>query len=99
MTKVLQLGNIITMNGLTTITTKGQVTIPGKVREALGVKVGDKVYFGEVFPEKRQALIKVVPKDIVDQLYGSLKSKKKFIDINKVRKNYGKMLAERYDLK
>jgi AbrB family looped-hinge helix DNA binding protein len=29
-----------------TITTKGQITIPKAVREALHLQVGDKVYFG-----------------------------------------------------
>lgn len=33
-----------------TITSKGQITIPSSVREALGVDVGDRVHFVEIAP-------------------------------------------------
>lgn len=87
------------MNGLTTVTTKGQVTIPEEIRRALGVKVGDKVYFSEVFTDKKQILVKIVPKNAVEKLYGSLKSKEKYIDFEAVREKSGKMLAKKYNLK
>lgn len=87
------------MNGLTTVTTKGQVTIPEKIRRALSVKVGDKVYFSSVLVGERQVLIKIVPKDTVEKLYGSLKSNKKYVDINVVRKKSAKNLAKKYNLK
>jgi len=87
------------MNGLTTVTTKGQVTIPGKIRRALSVKVGDKVYFSKVHVGERQILVKIVSKDTVEKLYGSLKSGKKYVDINIVRKKSAKELAKKYSLK
>lgn len=87
------------MNGLTTITTKGQVTIPESVRRALGAKVGDKVYFSKIFIDEKQVLVKIVPKNAVERLYGSLKSKEKYIDLKAVREKSGKKLAQKYNLK
>lgn len=87
------------MNGLTTVTTKGQVTIPEFVRKTLGVKVGDKVHFGKIFSNEKQILIKIIPKDAVDKLFGSLNSKRKFVDIKVVREKSVEKLAEKYGLK
>ena len=87
------------MNGLTTVTTKGQVTIPESIRRRLGVKIGDKVYFSKVFLEKKQVVIRLVSKNAVDQLYGSLKSRGKYTEIDRVRQKSGGMLAKRYGLK
>lgn len=86
------------MNGLTTVTTKGQVTIPGFVRKALGVKVGDKVHFSKIYSNKKQVLIKIVSKDAVDKLFGSLKSENKITNLNVVRKGSVKKLADKYGL-
>jgi antitoxin PrlF len=57
-----------------TITTKGQITIPKVVREALHLQVGDKVYFdvrddGTVVLRARNAP--------VESLFGLLKGKSK----------------------
>lgn len=87
------------MNGLTTVTTKGQVTIPEGIRRALDIKVGDKVYFSKVFVDEKQVLVKIVPKNAVERLYGSLKSKEKYIDLETVREKSGKKLAQKYNLK
>ena len=87
------------MNGLTTITTKGQVTIPEKIRRALGVKVGDKVYFSHVFADKKQIWVKIMSKNTVEKLYGSLKSKEKYLDLETVREKSIKKLVKKYNLK
>ncbi len=57
----------------TTITQKGQVTIPAPVRKALGLKPGDQINFkvtgktkAEIKPKKRFSIM---------SLYGSLKPK------------------------
>jgi antitoxin PrlF len=57
-----------------TVTTKGQITIPKAVREALHLEVGDSVYFdmkedGTVVMRARNAP--------VESLFGMLKSKSK----------------------
>lgn len=86
------------MNMVTTITTKGQVTIPEFVRTALMAKVGDKVAFSNISFKERVAVIKVIPKSIVEELAGSLSSKVKESNYKKARKEAGKMLLKKYGL-
>ncbi len=57
------------MKKVTSVTRKGQVTIPLVVRERLGIAYGDKVEFS--FNEEGEVLIKPVKTDI-DRLYGIL---------------------------
>lgn len=54
----------------TTVTQKGQVTIPAYVRKALGLKRGDQVEFTL---KKKVAQIKPAKKFSIMSLYGSLK--------------------------
>ena len=56
----------------TTLTQKGQVTIPAPVRKALGLKRGDQVQFTL---NKKVAQIKPAKKFSIMSLYGSLKPK------------------------
>ncbi len=87
------------MNGLTTITTKGQVTIPEAVRRILKIKIGDKVSFNQVFPSRRQAVIEIIPANIVDSLFGSLVSRVKEPSYKKARKEARKQLAKKYKIR
>ena len=59
----------------TTITQKGQVTIPAPVRKALGLKRGDQVQFSV---KKKVAQLKVAKKFSIMSLYGSLKPRIKY---------------------
>lgn len=86
------------MNGLTTITTKGQVTIPEPIRQMLGIQIGDKVSFGQIFPSRRQAVIEIIPVNVVDGLFGSLSSKIKEPNYKKAREKAGKLLAKKYNI-
>lgn len=87
------------MNGITTITTKGQVTIPEHVRSALGAKVGDKVSFSSILPSSRQVIIKIIPSNIVEELSGSLSTTIKENNYKKARKEAGKLLIQKYKAK
>lgn len=58
----------------TTITQKGQVTIPAPVRRALGLKRGDQVKFTL---KKKVAQIKPAKRFSIMSLYGSLKPRVK----------------------
>jgi len=90
---------LITMNGMTTITTKGQVTIPGAVRQALQIRVGDKVFFTKIQPAYKEAVIRIVPADIVDDLFGSLSSEIRQPDYKKAQKEAKKLLLKKYKVK
>ncbi len=57
----------------TTITQKGQVTIPSPIRKALGLKKGDQVQF--TITKNKTALLKPAKKFSILSLYGSLKPK------------------------
>ena len=87
------------MSGLTTVTTKGQITIPESVRKLLGVKIGDKAYFGQVFPKEKKVVIKIVPKNIADRLFGSLKTDKRYVSLEKVRDESAKIIVKKYSFK
>lgn len=73
---------------LTTVTQKGQVTIPAPVRKFLGLKRGDKVQF-VVDKKKKEVKIKPGKHFSIMSLYGSLKPRvkyKKTDDIYKIIK-------------
>ena len=54
---------------LATLTTKGQLTIPKKIREALKLHTGDKIEI--IVTEKREAIIRPVSKK-VDNIFCKL---------------------------
>jgi antitoxin PrlF len=55
-----------------TITTKGQITIPKAVREALHLEVGDKVYFDV---KEDGSVVLFARNEPVEALFGVLKTK------------------------
>ena len=57
----------------TTITQKGQVTIPAQVRKVLGLKRGDQVRF--IVTKKKEVKVKTAKRFSIMSLYGSLKPK------------------------
>lgn len=96
MTKVLLSFTIITMQLMTTITTKGQVTIPGAIRRELEATVGDKVAFVRVEKARKEATIRIISTSVVDQLAGSLKNSVPYMPQVKVRKLLARERAKRY---
>ncbi len=54
---------------LATLTTKGQVTIPKKIRESLKLHTGDKIEI--IVTEKREAIIRPISKK-VDEIFCKL---------------------------
>ncbi len=72
------------------ITQKGQVTIPISIRKKLGLKTGQKVAFTD---RGKDVVIEPIPNFL--DLMGSLKTKKKY-NKKKVRQAVGEYLAQRY---
>lgn len=87
------------MFGPTTITTKGQVTIPEEVRLLLNAQPGDKAIFTPV-PAKKKVVLEVIPtKNVVNKLYGALhRPEMKYIPINIARRSIGPFLAKELGL-
>lgn len=81
---------------MTTITTKGQVTIPEEIRRALGASVGDKIAFEKVEKGCRKGTFQVIATSVVDELAGSLKTSVPYVPQGKVRKILAKERAKRY---
>ena len=77
---------------ITTLTSKGQMTLPRKVREALHLKPSDKLV---VLVEKDHAFLYPLKGNILD-LGGSVKipAKEKPINFHRVRYTVGKKLGK-----
>lgn len=75
------------------VTSKGQVTIPADVREALGIEQGDNLLF-EVTPE-RVAQLRVVKKHRLSDLYGALPATRPFPGKEQIRNEVGQELGKR----
>lgn len=75
---------------LTTLTSKGQVTIPLNIRDYLGLSSGDKVLFEEV-----EGVILVKPAPSFFDFRGSLKDEEVYSS-KKVKELVSKNLAKRY---
>lgn len=73
-----------------TLTSKGQATIPSQVRKELGIKFGQKVYFRK---NGKGFIIEAAPDFF--SLRGSIKSKIKYSD-RKADKTIAKMFTEEY---
>ncbi len=77
------------------ITAKGQVTVPKKLRDALGLKTGDRVYF---VPDGRKALMIPARGDLLS-LRGILKRKfgiKNTVDKEVLRDRARQRVGEAY---
>ena len=74
-----------------TVTQKGQATIPAPIRVKLGIRPGQKV----LFQEKGQDIVIKNQAKILDELYGSIKTDIKW-GKKKAYEAVGKMLAERH---
>ena len=87
------------MYGISTLTSKGQATIPEPLRSYLGLMAGDKVYFEVDVKEHIVKLKKARKIDVVNQTYGSLKSRVKQADYAVAREAAGFMLGAKYQSK
>ncbi len=74
-----------------TVTSKGQATIPAPLRKKLGLQTGQKV----IFEEKENEIVIKTQSQIIDELYGSLKTDIKW-DKRKAFGVVGQMMAKRY---
>lgn len=80
------------MNIVSTLTQKGQVTIPASIRQMLGLKPFDKL----IFTVKEEKIVAEPIKNSFLDLYGSVKYKgKKPLDFKKLRKQFMKAMAKR----
>ena len=92
--------DIIPTMSISTVSTKFQATIPEEVRKALGVNIGDKIFYKNIDPKEKRAVIEVISnQNVVDRLYGSLKTNVPYMTMEKARDIAGKALAKKYHVK
>lgn len=86
---------------ITTISTKGQVTLPLFVRTRLGIKTGDKAMVSAIDPQKNQVTLEILPPhdELIEELYGSLKTNMPYVPIEEARQKAGEMLGKKYAVK
>jgi len=85
---------------ISTVTTKGQATIPEEIRRLLNINVGDRIIFLDPVKDKKQAIIQVLSQsNIVDSLFGSLKTNVPYADMKTVREKAGLELGKKYNVK
>lgn len=81
------------MTYVTSVTSKGQATIPAPIRKELGIKPGDKIVFSHVKGEAR-----IKPALSIDSLMGSVKSNRRFSQklLREEEEAIGKYIVEQY---
>lgn len=85
---------------ISTVTTKGQATIPEEIRRLLNINIGDRIIFLDPTPEKKQTIIQVLSRsDTVDNLFGSLKTNVPYANMKTVREKIGSELGRKYSSK
>lgn len=78
-----------------TITTKGQVTIPKAVRDALLLNTGDRIEF--VLTDNKEAIIRPISKK-VDEVFGILhKPGRKAVSIKAMNDGIKKRMKDRFE--
>ena len=90
------------MYGITSMTSKGQVTIPEAARKLLGALPGDKFLFDDVDPKTKKGTFKVISsKNVVGELFGALNPDGKipYVPLHIARQKAGCLLGKKYNLK
>lgn len=78
---------------LTTVTRKGQITLPAEIRHALGIQEGDKVAVALVEGDEAQVVLKPV-KSVAAMTYGSVTPRKRPEDFKELRRAFAEGVAE-----
>ena len=86
------------MTGISTVTVKGQTTIPEPLRALLGIRAGDRLYFEADHQEKVIRVKKLTSPSVVDSLYGSLHSQVPYADMATIRQSVAQDIAKKYGL-
>lgn len=75
----------------TTLTRKGQITVPAEIRHALGLEEGDKVIVSLAEGEQRATLTPV--RSIAELTFGSVKPRRRPEDFDELRRIFEEEVA------
>ncbi|MCI5180670.1 MAG: AbrB/MazE/SpoVT family DNA-binding domain-containing protein [Candidatus Electrothrix sp. AW3_4] len=79
---------------LATLTTKGQVTIPKKIRKLLRLHTGDKIEI--IVTEKREAVIRPISKKVDDVFCKLHQPGQKAVSVDEMNKAVSRKLNEKF---
>jgi AbrB family looped-hinge helix DNA binding protein len=77
---------------LTTITRKGQITVPVEIRKALGLKEGDKLAVSLADPETKEVTLRVV-RSMAEATFGAVTPKRRPEDLQALRRTFEEEVA------
>lgn len=78
---------------LTTVTRKGQITLPAEIRRSLGIQEGDKLAVSLLEGEEAQVVLKPV-KSVAAMTFGSVPPRKQPEDFKELRRAFEDGVAE-----
>ena len=81
---------------LTTVTRKGQITLPAEIRRSLGIKEGDKVAVSLVAVSEGEGLQAVVRpvRSVAEMTFGAVRPRKRPEDFKELRRAFEEGTAE-----
>ena len=82
---------------LTTVTRKGQITLPVRIRRALGIEEGDKIAVSIADPEKARVILEPV-RPVAEQTFGAVHPRQRPEDLAALRASFEEELALRKPL-
>jgi AbrB family looped-hinge helix DNA binding protein len=78
---------------VTTVTRKGQITLPAKIRRALGIKQGDKVIVSLAASGSKEVTVRSAP-SVADLTFGAISPRNRPEDLRELRKEFIELAAE-----
>lgn len=81
------------MKRLTTVTRKGQITLPAEIRRTLGIKEGDKVSVSIVDAEKAEIVLKPI-RSVAEMTFGAVRPRQRPEDFEELRQLFEEDVAE-----
>jgi len=67
--------------GVTSVTSKGQVTIPEDIRQQLGIRAGSQIEF-ELVGDHVELRVRSTPRDVTDSGFGMLKARRAAVPVD-----------------
>lgn len=80
---------------LSVVTRKGQITLPARIRQALGIKRGDKVAFA--LQEESESISVRPVRSVADLTFGAVPARRRPEDFKKLRQQFMEDVALQAD--
>jgi AbrB family looped-hinge helix DNA binding protein len=78
---------------LTVVTRKGQITVPAEIRQALGLRVGDKIAVSLCDGTEPRATLRPI-RSVAELSYGAITPRRRPEDLRELRREFEEGVAE-----